>query len=246
MLTPDHSAAVQNALGQWTGPPLGTWQPPETHPPVALAGRYVRLEPLDVAAHTPLLNAAFAGATDDLWTYLSWGPLPDQTALQSVLEGMTSRPDWEPWTVFVDGTAVGFGTYLRIDPPNGVVEIGGLTFSDALQQTRASTELHSLLIANAFAHGYRRVEWKCDSLNAPSRRAALRLGFLEEGTFVKATHYKNRSRDTTWFAITDDRWPAVRDAFTAWLDPVNFDSDGRQLQRLEDVRSELAGGTGGG
>lgn len=171
-----------------------------------------------------------------MWTYLSWGPFSHEGELAEVLQGIDAREDWQPWTAFVGDAPVGIGAYLRIDPRGGVIEIGGLSFSPALQQTPASTEIHAMLLANAFALGYRRVEWKCDSLNAPSLRAAERLGFIEEGTFAKATHYKGRSRDTTWFAITDDAWPSRQRAFDAWLAPENFEADGTQRRRLEDIR----------
>ena len=140
------------------------------------------------------------------------------------------------------GKAVGIAGYLRIDPGNGVIEVGHLHYSPRLQQTRAATEAMYLLMRRAFDElGYRRYEWKCDSLNAPSRAAALRLGFTFEGIFRKAIVYKGRSRDTAWFSIVDDEWPQVKAGFERWLDPANFDAAGRQRARL----AELRGGRGG-
>jgi RimJ/RimL family protein N-acetyltransferase len=141
-----------------------------------------------------------------------------------------------PYAILVDGKPVGFLSYLRIDPRGGVIEIGSIVFAPEMQRTAAATETIFLLIKNAFDLGYRRCEWKCDDLNAPSRRAAERFGFIYEGTFRKATHYKGRNRDTAWYAITDDEWPQVERAFARWLAPDNFDTGGRQLRSLSDLR----------
>ena len=138
---------------------------------------------------------------------------------------------------FVDkasGRALGFGSYLRIQPTAGSIEIGYIWLSPLLQRTPMSTEAMHLLMAHAFELGFRRYEWKCDALNAPSRRAAERLGFTFEGIFRQAIHYKGRNRDTAWYSITDDEWPAIREAQRAWLQPENFDADGRQRRSLND------------
>ncbi len=140
-----------------------------------------------------------------------------------------------------DGGPQGVASHLRADPANGVVEVGGIVLSSALQRTTAATEALYLLMRHAFADlGYRRYEWKCDSLNAPSRAAAGRLGFAYEGTFRNARVYRGRNRDTAWYAMTDAEWPAVRSALERWLDPSNFDGQGRQRSRL-DVASALGG-----
>jgi len=124
---------------------------------------------------------------------------------------------------------------------NGVIEVGSVTFSPLLQQTPLSTEAHYLLMAYAFdTLGYRRYEWKCDSLNAPSRKAAQRLGFQYEGMFRQAVMYKGRSRDTTWFSILDKEWPRVKRAFEAWLAPENFDERGQQRASLAALRERGA------
>ncbi len=134
--------------------------------------------------------------------------------------------------------AIGVASYLRIDPPNGSVEVGHLSYAPALQRTVAATEAMYLMMRRAFEElGYRRYEWKCDSRNAPSRRAAERLGFGYEGTFRQALVMKGRNRDTAWFSIIDSEWPRVRAAFEQWLDPANFDGRGRQLQSLRQMRS---------
>ena len=136
-------------------------------------------------------------------------------------------------TIMVGGSPVGLASYLRIDEGIGSIEVGGLHFSPGLQRTAASTEAMFLMMRRAFDLGYRRYEWKCDSLNAPSRAAAARLGFTFEGIFRQATIYKQRSRDTAWFSIIDTEWPSLRTEFNRWLDPENFDADGTQRSPLD-------------
>ena len=132
--------------------------------------------------------------------------------------------------------AVGVAGYLRIDPRNGSIEVGHLGYSPLLQRTPAATEAMYLMMARAFELGYRRYEWKCDSLNEPSRAAALRLGFVFEGIFRQAVVVKGRNRDTAWFSVIDSEWPALKAAFVNWLAPDNFDEQGRQLARLSAFR----------
>jgi RimJ/RimL family protein N-acetyltransferase len=134
-------------------------------------------------------------------------------------------------------TAVGVASYLRIDPISGSIEVGHLRFSPLLQRTPAATEAMYLMMKHAFDLGYRRYEWKCDALNAPSRAAAERLGLSFEGIFRQATVYKGRNRDTAWFAAIDREWPAIQNGFVRWLDPTNFDPSGRQRSSLGDLRS---------
>jgi RimJ/RimL family protein N-acetyltransferase len=136
-------------------------------------------------------------------------------------------------------SAVGVASYLRIDRPVGSIEVGHLRFSSLLQQTPAATEAMYLMMRHAFALGYRRYEWKCDALNAPSRAAAARLGLSFEGVFRQAVVYKGRNRDTAWFAATDRDWAALAPAFERWLDPANFDAQGRQRLRLSDLTASL-------
>ena len=125
-------------------------------------------------------------------------------------------------------------SYLRITPGFGTIEVGNIHFGSALKRSRAGTEAMFLMMEYAFSLGYRRYEWKCDALNEPSRNAALRLGFTFEGTWRQATVYKGRNRDTAWFSIIDAEWPHLRQGFMRWLDPRNFDSNGRQRLRLQD------------
>lgn len=166
---------------------------------------------------------------------MPWGPFVDAAELGQLCDRLTALPDWVPYAVVVDGEPAGMCSYLRMDAPAGVIEIGGIAWAPTLQRTTASTEAIILLVAHAFESGYRRVEWKCDDLNAASRAAAERFGFAYEGTFRKATHYKGRNRDTAWFAIVDDDWPRLRARFATWLDPANFDEHGQQRRRLSEI-----------
>ena len=143
------------------------------------------------------------------------------------------------------GRAAGVASYLRIDPPAGSIEVGHIAFAPPLQRTPAATEALFLLIRQAFELGYRRFEWKCDALNAPSRAAAARLGLSFEGIFRQATVYKRRNRDTAWFAAIDREWPALKAAFEQWLDPANFDEQGRQRARLSDLTAAALTGAPG-
>ncbi|HSF98874.1 MAG TPA: GNAT family protein [Ornithinibacter sp.] len=197
-----------------------------------LAGRTCVLEPLD-ASHVGDLGQAW-GATDDAhWTYL---PMvrPDGTdAVARLVESMVDDPGWVTYAVLVERRAEGVLSLMRIDAANGVVEIGAVIFGGLLVRTVASTEAQRLLMGHVFdGLGYRRLEWKCDALNAGSRRAAERLGYTLEGVFRQAVVTKGRNRDTAWFSLLDGEWPAVRERLDAWLDPANFDDTGRQRQRL--------------
>ena len=221
-----------NQFDQPIGPSLGNWRPPPVPAPIPLNGRTVRLEPLDPTTHAAPLFEAFVDAPDSLWTYLQHGPFATADELGEALSTLCDSAERLPFAVVVDGRPVGFLAYLRITAEHGVIEIGSIAFSPGLQRTTAATEAVSLLIDHAFAIGYRRVEWKCDDLNARSRAAAERFGFRYEGTFRKAVAYKGRSRDTDWLAITDDDWPAIGAAHRVWLAPENFDDAGRQLTRL--------------
>lgn len=224
-----------NEFGQPIGPALPDWRPPPRPARTVLAGCYCRVEPLDVERHArDLYEANALDRGGRMWTYLFSGPF---ASFDEYLAWLSPRPASEDplFFAFVDtgrGTAVGLGSYLRIDPGNGAVEVGHLQFSPLMQRTPAATEAMYLMMRNAFALGYRRYEWKCDALNAASRRAAERLGFTFEGIFRQAVVYKGRNRDTAWFSVIDSEWPALDAAFRAWLDPANFDADGRQRRSL--------------
>jgi len=203
-------------------------------------GRCCRVEPLDPARHAGDLHEANSLDREGrMWTYLLSGPFASFDDYRAWLE--TKRDSEDPlYFVFVDaarGRAVGLGSYLRIDPAHGTVEVGHLQFSPLMQRTAVATEAMYLMMKTAFDLGYRRYEWKCDSLNAGSRRAAERLGFRFEGIFRQAIVYKGRSRDTAWYSVVDKEWPALDAAFRAWLDPANFDPAGRQRRALTELRA---------
>lgn len=206
------------------------------HEPIT--GHYCRLEPLDATRHGAELYAAFRQSADDRdWTYTYAGPFPDEASYLAYASKVQTSEDPQFFAVIelASGRAIGTLAAMRIDAPNGVIEVGNVAYSDLLKRTPAATEAQYLLMRRAFDQlGYRRYEWKCDSLNAPSRAAALRMGFQFEGIFRQATVYKGRNRDTAWFSIIDSEWPAIRSGFEQWLAPDNFDAQGRQRQRLSD------------
>ncbi len=203
-----------------------------------MAGRFCRVEPLSPERHCKELFAADReDATGQNWTYLPTGPYSDYPSYAEWLAGMAASEDPLMHAILDhSGKAVGLAGYLRIDPPAGVIEVGHLVFSPRLQRRPAATEAMFLMMRRAFDElGYRRYEWKCDSLNTPSRRAAERLGFKFEGIFRQARVYKGRSRDTAWYSIIDREWPALKAAFEKWLDPANFDEEGKQREKLTDI-----------
>lgn len=224
-----------NEFGDPLGEPLpGGWTPSPRPVRAAMGGRYVRLEPL-LPAHAPALHEAYALDRDGrLWTYMAYGPFADAAAYEAWVGEMTRDGDPMFYAVIRkdDGRPAGVASYLRISPAAGSIEVGNICFSPRLQHTRAATEAMYLMMTWAFEAGYRRYEWKCDALNAASRRAAQRLGLSFEGVFRQATHYKGRNRDTAWYAAIDGEWPALRAAFDAWLEAANFDAEGRQRQPL--------------
>jgi len=225
-----------NEYGQPVGEPLPGWTPRALPPRTPVSGRYCRLEPLDAARHGDALWEAYGGAPDGtLWTYLSAGPHAGRGAFDDYLARASASTDPLHHAVIDlrSGVAVGTLALMRIDPGNGVIEVGHVAFSPRLQRSPLSTEAQYLLMRRVFDElGYRRYEWKCDSLNAPSRAAAQRLGFRFEGIFRQAVVYKGRTRDTAWYSVIDSEWPGRRAAFEAWLAPANFDGQGRQRRRL--------------
>ncbi len=226
-----------NDHGQPIGAPVAARFPRPRPPHVALDGRFGRLLPLR-EEHAPGLFAAFAAdAAGTGWTYLPIEPWDTEEAAARWCRTAQGSADPQFYTVEdADGAASGFCSLLRIDPAVGSVEVGFIHFAPRLQRTALATEAMVLLMRHAFdTLGYRRYEWKCDALNAPSMRAAKRLGFTYEGTFRQATIYKGRNRDTAWFSIIDTEWPALAARFDRWLSAKNFDDDGRQRVRLSEV-----------
>lgn len=227
-----------NEYGQPVGSDLRGWSPPPFIAHEALRGRHVMARPPgsdDPAA----VYEAFGEAPGSMFTYMSFQPFSDPADVAALLSFMDAAEDWLGYVFEVDGRVEGFAAYLRINPGDGVIEIGSIMFSPRMQRTTAATEAIYLMLGHAFASGYRRVEWKCDALNEPSRSAGERLGFLYEGTFRNATHYKGRNRDTAWFAITAEEWPGRRDRLESWLDPANFDQAGHQIRALSEIGEGL-------
>lgn len=222
---------------QPVGAALPDWRVPKRPPRgLVLEGRYVRLEPLKAEAHAALLFRQYAGH-DAVWTYLPIGPYSSAAQYHRWVREAADSLDPQFLAVFNKDSGQFEGTLslLRIAPEAGSIEVGFINFSPALQRTRAATEALYLVIEWAFEAGYRRFEWKCDCLNLPSRRAAERLGLSFEGVFRQATVVKGRNRDTAWFAAIDAEWPALREAFSVWLSPGNFDASGHQFERLADL-----------
>ncbi|TCT05427.1 RimJ/RimL family protein N-acetyltransferase [Tepidamorphus gemmatus] len=220
---------------------LSGWNPRPRPPRTAMQGRLVRVEPFDVGCHAAdLFDAYRLDAAGELWTWMGYGPFADLAAYRSHAERIMTGDDplFHAIVDLATGRATGVASLLRITPEHGVVEVGHLAYAPCLQRTAGATEAMYLMARRVFDElGYRRFEWKCDSRNLPSRRAAERLGFRFEGVFRKHMIVKGGNRDTAWFAITDDEWPGLRQALERWLDPANFDAHGRQRRSLAAIRS---------
>ena len=215
--------------------PLPSGKLPDLSP---IAGRWMRLDPLDADLHVAELYGSISGhnADDSMWSFMAFGPFP---TLENFAEWLKQRQVLrDPWFyTFVNiqtGKAMGMGAFMRADPANGAIEIGSIWLAPVLQRTREGTEALYLMMRHAFdILSVRRLEWKCDALNAPSRRAALRYGFTFEGIFRQHYIIKGRNRDTAWFSMIDKEWPAINAAFEAWLSPDNFDGLAREKAKLQ-------------
>jgi len=225
-----------NQFGQPIGDPLPGWTARPRPGRTPIEGRFCRIEPLDPGRHAASLFEANRRDTEGrMWTYMAYGPFasPQAYATWAEAAAKTEDPLFHAIVDRASGQAVGVAAYLRIEPAVGVIEVGHIAYSPLLQRTAAATEAMYLLQRRAFDElGYRRYEWKCDALNAPSRTAADRLGFRFEGIFRQATLYKGRNRDTAWYSIVDGEWPAQKAAFEHWLDPANFTDAGSQIRPL--------------
>lgn len=218
------------------GAPVPDWKVPPRPEGEVLEGRVVRLERFDPDTHAADLFRAYSGH-DGLWDYLPYGPFSSVAAYQRWAKDTVTGNDPLFYAIRQkdSGHCGGVAAYLRITPEMGAIEVGHINLSPELNRSRASTETMFLMMDWAFRNGYRRYEWKCDALNMPSRAAAQRLGFSYEGVFRQAAIVKGRNRDTAWFAIIDREWPALREAYAAWLSPRNFDDNGQQQERLSDL-----------
>ncbi|MET0838754.1 MAG: GNAT family protein [Marmoricola sp.] len=225
-----------NEFGQPVGDPVD-WTPGPHLVPVTLAGRTCRLEPLGEEHVDGLYDALCVESPPSIWTYMPRGPFADRAGLADHVAQLQATAAMVPLAILLpDGSPVGIATFLRIDHANGTAEVGYISYSSALQRTTAATEAMYLMARHVFDDiGVRRYEWKCNALNAASRSAATRLGFTYEGIFRHAMVVKGRNRDTAWYAVTDAEWPRLRAGFEAWLAPANFDGDGRQRRRLQDL-----------
>lgn len=223
------------------GPALH-WKPAQTPAQTPLQGRYVRLEKLDADSHTAALFAAQSSPeNDDLtWLYMGNGPFVDEVSFREYVERMAASSDPLAYAVVPeDGPPAGVITYMRIDAPNGGIEIGHIWYGSMIQRSPATTEVVYLTAKHAFEDlGYRRFEWKCHDRNERSKRAALRFGFRHEGTFRNHLVMRDRNRDTAWFAMTIEDWPTIKAAFEAWLTPENFDTSGQQIRSLATFRTQ--------
>ena len=216
--------------------PVPDWKPPSVPDAVTvLEGVHARLEPLEAERHAALLFRAYEGH-DDVWTYTSCGPFSSSAQFHRWVRETEQDDGVQFYAILNQATGAyeGVASFLRVAPSDGSIEVGSITYSPALQRTVAGTEAIFLMMSWAFSAGYRRFEWKCDALNMASRRAAQRFGFSYEGIFRQATVVKGRNRDTAWFAAIDREWPALKEAFGAWLNPSNFDAAGQQRERLSD------------
>ena len=235
---------LRNHLDQPVGFPVPGWTPRITPPRTPMVGRFCTVEPLDAGRHAAELFEANAEDREGRnWTYYNYGPFATLDDYRRWVDGSCADAT-RLFHAIVDrpsGKAVGVAAYANIQPAYGTIEVGALNFSPRLQRRPAATEAMYLMMRRVFDElGYRRYEWKCDSLNLPSRDAAARLGFRYEGLFRQAMITRGNNRDTAWFAIIDGEWPTLRSAFEAWLEPGNFDAAGRQLRNLASFRPDAA------
>lgn len=229
-LAPDHGK---------TAPPAALALEPAARPARAtLAGRFVTLVPLSPAHADDLYAASHGDGADELWRYMFVGPFADAGAFRADLEPKAAA-DEPLFFAIIDnasGRAVGSQAFLNVEPAHRAIEVGWVLYTPALQRTAGATEAQYLFARHAFETlGYRRYVWKCDNANEKSKAAAIRLGFAFEGLFRRHMIVKRRNRDTAWFSMLDSEWPARKAAFETFLDPGNFDADGRQKTSLSDL-----------
>lgn len=228
----------RNRFNQEIGQPLNDWQAAKMPYKKFLIGKHCVLEPLNIETHSEKLFEILHQNTGESWTYLPYGPFQNLQEFEEWICKSLSEKDSFFYAILDKETnqPVGICAYLRINPEHGSIEIGHLNFSHLLQRKPAATEAMYLMMKQAFDDlGYRRYEWKCNSLNEPSWRAAERLGFKFEGIFRQHLVVKNQNRDTAWFSIIDSEWPILKNKFERWLADCNFDAKGKQLVKLLDI-----------
>ncbi|KIX06584.1 uncharacterized protein Z518_04560 [Rhinocladiella mackenziei CBS 650.93] len=240
----DENCRAEAVTAKWQqdiGPAVSS-QPGPRPSQVALKGKIVTMEPL-TATHAPGLYDSVKG--DDkshLWTYLGDESYASLEELRTAVTAKSESEDPLFFAIVHNKTKVplGWAALMRIDAKNRVIEIGNILFTPLMQRNTSATEAMYIMAKYVFEDlRYRRYEWKCDNFNVPSKKAAIRLGFTFEGIFRQHMIYKNRSRDTAWFSMIDSDWPVIKNAFEAWLDDANFDKEGKQLRRLEELRASL-------
>lgn len=228
----------KNDFNQKVGNLIENWSQVKRPEHSMLKGQYCSLESIDIDKHANKLLANLSiNNQGESWTYLPYGPFVNHHEFSTWINAVNSEPDTKLYAILnIEQEPIGVSGYLRINPEHGVIEIGHLHFSTLLQKTSTATEAIYLLMKYAFDDlGYRRCEWKCNSLNEASQKAALRLGFKFEGIFRQSNVFKNRNRDTAWFSIIDSEWSALKEKFNKWLDESNFDSNGNQKKSLRDI-----------
>jgi len=236
-MTPVESV-IHPSSGLPIGPEVGV-APAQRPMRSAMPGRLATVVPLDPAAHEEALYHGTHGPDREaIWLYLSEGPFPNRASFRRYLEDRAKSNDPLSFAIIdnASGRAAGHASYMRMVPEHRVIEVGNIFYTSALQRSAAGTEAMYLMARHVFEDlGYRRYEWKCNALNAPSRRAALRFGFTFEGVFRQHMIQKGRNRDTAWFAMLDHEWPSRKARFEKWLRPENFDANGRQHEPLSSM-----------
>ena len=235
-------AAIDFMVHRFLGEEVIDWEIPPVPDNLLLKGKHVSLAPLSAELHTKELFESFRQDREDrIWDYLPYGPFEELHQLENWVQLNEALPD--PYFLAIEkldiGTVCGVASYLRIKPKDGSIEVGHINFSPLLQKSIAATEAMYLMMKWVFDSGYRRYEWKCNALNAGSRKAAQRLGFSYEGIFRQATISKGRNRDTAWFAIIDKEWERLNSCFNTYLNPGNFKEDGTQEISLSNLTREV-------
>ncbi|OBY73605.1 GNAT family N-acetyltransferase [Acinetobacter gyllenbergii] len=226
----------QNQFGQTVGFALEHQfcQPIQHH----LDGQYVKLiyivDEISDQAASQIWDAVATEESAACWTYLPYAAPQSQVSLKQDLQNLFGFKASSHFLIEIDGAIQGWIALLNPRLEQGAIEIGNVYFSHRMKKSKASTEVIFLLLQQCFAHGFRRVEWKCDDCNAPSKAAALRFGFQYEGLFRQDRITKGHNRNTAWFSIVDEEWPDLEKVYQQWLSPNNFDAQGFQKQRLSD------------
>lgn len=228
-----------NSLGQPIGQVIQNFQIPSRPNFSILKGSCILVEPISLLHLSSLYQAFAKDLSGKNWTYMPYGPFINEAEFSDWAKKTCFGEDPKFYTLLGPEGPTGVASYLRIDPTIGCIEIGHIHLSPSLQQTRNGTEALLLMIEWVFEAGYRRLEWKCDSLNAPSRHAAQRLGFSYEGIFRQATIYKSRNRDTAWYAITSKEWPSLKGVYQDWRASNNFNAQDREIKKLSDMTKSV-------